>query len=231
METLTWIFTGLLVISLFFFILSMIKNWSVVNKISRIFILPFVSGIILMFLKQQLPAAAHILFLSVLALGICCIGEIFLTFENQKILVIIGRLIFLLGLFPWIELYFSTFFIYKLRTWMIITASMIYFAILVTTLILSGKNNIGTYLGIIIAIAETAFFNFCSVISMGYDLRLNYILLMAGTTVLLMGVIFYIKQNTKAFKINKNLEIILRLLFITTAQSLIAVSGILMIAQ
>ena len=66
---------------------------------------------------------------------------------------------------------------------------------------------------------------------MGYDLKLNYVLLVIGTTLLLLGVIFYIKQSTKAFKMNKNLEIILRLLFIISAQSLISVSGILMIAQ
>lgn len=231
METLTWIFMGLLVISLFFFIFSMVKKWSLLNKISRIFILPFVSGIILMFLKWQLPEARHIFFLSVLALGICCISEIFLTFENQKVLVFLGRIIFLFSLLPWIQLYFSTLYIYKLRSWMIITASVVYFAILLVTLILSGKNNFGVYLGIIIAIAEAAFLNFCAVISMGYDLKLNYILLMAGTTVLMLGVIFYIKQTTKAFKLNKNLESILRLVFIITAQSLITVSGMLMIAQ
>lgn len=231
METLTWIFTGLLVISLFFFIFSMIKNWSILNKISRIFILPFVSGIILMFLKEQLPEAGHILFLSILALGICCISEIFLTFENQKLLVFIGRVIFLISLFPWIELYFSTLYIYKVRTWMIITASLIYFAVLVATLILSGKNSFGIYLGTLIALAEASFLNFCAFISMGYDLKLNYVLLVIGTTLLLLGVIFYIKQSTKAFKMNKNLEIILRLLFIISAQSLISVSGILMIAQ
>ena len=95
---------------------------------------------------------------------------------------------------------------------MIITASLIYFAILVATLILSGKNNFGIYLGTLIALAEASFLNFCAFISMGYDLKLNYVLLVIGTTLLLPGIIFYIKQSTKAFKMNKNLEKYLKIL-------------------
>jgi len=231
METITWIFTGLLVISLFLFILSMVKNWTILNKISKCFIMPFVACMLIMLIKTKLPVSRHILFLSLIALSLVSISEVFLTFDNIKPLLFIGKLIFFISLLPWIELYISTFYIFKVAGWSIILAAIIYLVILIFTMILTGKNKFITYLELTLAVLAGSFLNFTAIISMSFDFRLNYILLTAGTSFLLISILFYFKQNTKPFKMNKKLEVILRLVFLITAQVLIAISGLLMIAQ
>jgi len=193
--------------------------------------MPLISCILIMFIKTELPVARHILFLSLIALSLVSISEVFLTFDNIKPLLYIGRLFFFASLFPWIELYISSFFIYRIPGWSMILAGIVYLVILILTMIFSGKNKFFLYLEITLAFITSAFLNFTAIVSMAFDFKLNYVLLAIGTTFLMLAILFYFKQNTKPFKLNKKLEIILRLLFLIAAQALISISGLLMIVQ
>lgn len=229
METISWIFVGLLTVSLFLFIFALIKKMNIMKCISRAFILPFANVIILIFLKQQLPEAEHILFLSVIAIGLITISEIFFSFENINICKIFGRFFFLASNFAWIELYITTFFIYRPLQWHNILAITIYSIILITTLILSGKNKFGIYLSIILGYLTTIVLNYSAVITLIFSKKSYSIYLTAGTFILMAVFIFYFLQKTRTKKISSNIEDILRISLITIAEGLITTSGIFMI--
>lgn len=229
MTVLGWIFVGILAVSLFFFIFSLIKNWKIPATISQAFILPTATGISASFLYQLLPLTKHILFLSIVALAIETTSEILFIFENKKFFRYTGRFLFLLGLCPWIELYISTFYIYTVPQWGLILAGVIYGILLIALLIFCGKCKLGYYFWILIGFVMTGFLSFSAVISLCYKPVLNYILLTIGTVFLLISYVFYAKQTAKPFISNKKLETILRTTFITLAEVLITTSGIFMI--
>ena len=152
-----------------------------------------------------------------------------MIFEKNKFLRFIAHVFFLLSLGPWIELYLTTFFIYKTPQWCFILAYVIYGLLLLALLIFTGKNKLITYLITSIGFASTAFINFCAIISLYNNPILCNILLTSGTGILLITVAFYSKQTTKRFKINLKLESILRIILITLAETLITASGLFMI--
>lgn len=229
METLGWIFLGLLVVSLFLFILGTIKNWGILIKISRIFILPFSCVIILLHLKDFFPDSKHIFFLTTIALIFISLCELCFSFENLKFFRYFGRFLFLLSNAAWIELFISTFYIYRPAQWMNILFGSIYFVILVLLLIICGKNKIGTYFSILIGYASVILLNYSAIITWIFSKREYAAFLTAGTTILLLSFIFYEKQKTKPWKINDRIELIIRTLLITYAQALITASTIFMI--
>lgn len=229
MDIIRWVFTGLLFSSLFLFIFGSIKNFKILVKISRIFIIPFASCIFITFLQTLLPNSEHILFLSVIALLFISLCELCFSFENISFFKYIGRFFFLLSCCSWIELFISTFYIYRVPQFINITAYILYFLLLVFIFIISGKNKFHTYLGILIGYFFVIFLNYSAVITLIFCIRDYAIFLMAGTTVLLISYIFYVKQFTKSFKISKKLEAIFRICLIVIAEALITTSTIFMI--
>ncbi len=229
MELISWIFLGLLVVSLFLFILGSIKNWGIMIKVSRIFILPFSCVIILLLLKDFFPDSKHIFFLTSIALGLISLCELCFSFENLKFFKYFGRFLFLLSNAVWIELFISTFYIYRPAQWMNIVFGCIYFVILVLLLIICGKNKIGTYLSILIGYASLILLNYSAIITWIFSKREYAAFLTAGTTILLLSFILYEKQKTKPWKINARIELIIRTLLVTCAQALITASTIFMI--
>ncbi len=229
METLGWIFLGLLTVSLFLFILGSIKNWEIMIKISRIFIVPFTCVIILLFLKQLFPDSRHIFFLTTIALTLISLCELCFSFESLKFFRYFGRFLFLLSNAAWIELFISTFYIYRPAQWMNILFAGIYFVILVLLLIICGKNKIGTYMSILIGYASVILLNYSAIITWIFSKREYAVFLTTGTTILLLSFILYEKQKTKPWKINERIELIIRTLLITCAEALITASTIFMI--
>lgn len=229
METLGWIFLGLLTVSLFLFIFGSIKNWGIMIKISRIFIVPFSCGIILLFLKQLFPDSRHIFFLTTIALIFISLCELCFSFENLKFFRYFGRFLFLLSNAAWIELFISTFYIYRPAQWMNILFGSIYFVLLVLTLIICGKNKIGTYFTILTGYASVILLNYSAIITWIFSKREYAIFLTAGTTILLISFILYEKQKTNPWKINEKIELIIRTLLITCAEVMITTSTIFMI--
>lgn len=229
MNTLTWIFAGLLAVVYFLFIFGTIKEINIMGKISRAFIMPFSAAIVILFLNQYLPLTRHIMFLSIIALSLCSLSQILFIFSNIKSLNLIGRLFFFLSLMPWIELYITTFHLYKIPTWIYIVCGTIYAILLILTLIFTGKNKFSVYLYITIAFTTAVLLNFSSIVSLINDFRLNYGLLTGGSLIILFAICAYGKQTTKPVKINKKLETILGITIITLAECLISTSGLLMV--
>lgn len=229
MDIIRWIFAGLLFSSLFLFILGSIKDFKILVKVSRIFPLPFSSCILLTFLQTLLPDSEHILFLSLISLILISLCELCFSFENISFFKYSGRLFFILGCCSWIELFISTFFIYKIPQFINITASVIYFLLLIFLFIISGKNKFHTYFGILFGYFFVIVLNYSAIITLLFCNRDYAIYLTAGTTLLLLSYIFYIKQYTKPLKISKNVEMIIRTCLIVIAEALITTSTIFMI--
>ena len=229
METLGWILIGLLVVALFLVIFGSIKNFSILTKISRIFIVPFSSGIVVQFLIKLLPEAEHVLFLTTAALIMISICELCFSFENITFFKYTGRLFFILSLGAWLELFISTFFIYRPAQWLNILATSIYSILLIFTFIISGKNKLHTYFGTLIGYVIVISLHYSAIVTLIYGKRDYSILLTIGASVLLLSYIFYIKQSTKPLKLPERFSMLIRTILIAGAEALITTSTILMI--
>ena len=69
MNTYTWIFTGLLVVTLILYILGQVNRIMALEKIARVLFMPFTAGLILSILMLYLPDSHHIIVLTSLAYG------------------------------------------------------------------------------------------------------------------------------------------------------------------
>ena len=230
METLGWIFLGLLLVDLFLVIFGSIKNFAILTKISRMFIIPLSNCIIIQFLIKLLPDAEHILFLTTVALILISLCEICFSFENIAFFKYTGRFFFILSLGAWLELFISTFFIYRPAQWLNILAISIYSILLIITFIFSGKNKFHTYFGALIGYVIVIALHYSAIVSLIYGRRDYTILLTAGSSLLLLCYLFYVKQSTKPFtKLPERFSMLIRTILIATAEALITSSTIFMI--
>lgn len=230
MNTLGWIFLGLLVVALFLVIFGSIKNFAILTKISGMFIVPLSNCIILQFLIKLLPEAEHILFLTAAALILITLCEICFSFENIAFFKYTGRFFFILSLGAWLELFISTFFIYRPAQWLNILAISIYSILLIVTFIFCGKNKLRVYFGTLIGYVIVIALHYSAIVSLIYGKRDYAIMLTVGASILLLCYLFYVKQSTKPFnKLPERFSMLIRTILITAAEALITASTIFMI--
>lgn len=226
MTLINWIFLGLIVIDTGLYILSLIKNFSLLRTITNCLLLPFTGTFLILFLLDYMPDSRHIMITSMAAISFVSLAVIFFNF-NKKTAKILFKLFHLLGILAWIELYKSCFFIYRIPVLMYVLCTIAYLGVFVTFAILSGRQKFFYYFNHFISLCFSNLLNFCSFTLLCFHPCLQSILLFAGTTTLIALNLFYILNSGKhSFKHFNQIS----LLLIIISQALIAVSNILMIA-
>ncbi len=226
MSVSSWIFLGLIVISLSLLILSYIKKLIVLQKCCECLILPFFATLITLCLTENLPDSFHIIVITIIAFTLISLSAIFLAFENIKTLRIAGRIASIANLFCWCLLYESIFRIHTIPFWLWIICGGIYIAAIIACCILSGKQALLFYLLFASAFLIVAFLHFCALIFLCYERTLASILLFTGVSISVFLIAFHFLNQTKLKTKHAG---IIRYSLLLASQVLIACSNILMI--
>ncbi|MCR5188892.1 MAG: hypothetical protein K6C97_08150 [Treponema sp.] len=225
MTVLNWVFLSLSIIAIAIYILSSIKRWEIIKKLSATFMLPFIAALSISFLYNELPDSRHTILTTIVTMALATITEILFIYEHKKILQVLFRLTFLVTLLGWMELYKATFYIYSFSRWLSIPASIIYGAGSIYILVKTGKQKLYEYLMFLAALVIGVVLHFSSLIRLCYDFNLPSSLLFLGTSMTLAHIIFYILDYSKYhFKYSKTINLIM----ITTAQTLITFSNVIL---
>ncbi|MCR4742755.1 MAG: hypothetical protein K5866_07820 [Treponema sp.] len=220
-----WIFLSLSIISIAIYIISSIKKWEIIKKISASFLMPFIAALSISFLYNELPDSRHTILTTIVTMAVATLTEILFIYEHKKIFRILFRLAFMLTVLSWMELYKSTFYIYSFSKWISIPASIIYGGGSIYILVLTGKQKIYEYIMFLTALIVGIILHFNSLIRLCYGFNLATILLFLGTSLTLAHTIFYILDYAKFhFKYGKKINFIL---FIS-AQTLITFSNVIL---
>lgn len=222
-----WIFLSLSLIIITLYILSSIKKWETVIKISAALLMPFIAILSISFLFNELPDSHHTILCTVATMTLASLAEVLFLFEHKRFLRALFRITFLISLLGWMELYKSTFYIYTFSRWISIPSSIIYVCGTIYVLIICGKQKIYEYLMFITALALGVILNFNSIIRLCYNFSLSSCLLFLGTCTSLAHIIFYILDYSKYhFKYGKKINMIM----FTSAQTLITFSNVILMS-
>jgi len=220
-----WIFLSLSIISIAIYIISSIKRWGIIKKISAAFTMPFIAALSISFLYNELPDSRHIILATTATMSLATLTEILFIYEHKNFLRILFRIAFMLTVLSWMELYKSTFYIYSFSKWISIPASIIYGVGSIYVLVLTGKQKIYEYTMFLIALLIGIILHFSSLIRLCYSFNLTTTLLFLGTSLTLAHTVFYILDYSKFhFKYGKSTIFIM---FIA-AQTLITFSNVLL---
>ncbi len=220
-----WIILGLIIVNTGLLGFSYIKKISLLKKISESLMIPLFAILNILLLKQDLPDSRHLMKVTITALSLVTISTIFLSFENLKILQILGRILVVSSLFCWISLYRTVFYIYKVPLWLTILMTAIYIAGAITAIVLSGKQEIRFYILFTISFALTSYLHFCSLIFLCFGTAGHSIMLFSGTSIF-TGLTAFHFINQARLK-NKYAGVI-RYALLVVSQVLLAYSNVLM---
>ena len=220
-----WIFLSFSIISIAIYIVSSIKKWTIIKKISAACMMPFIAALSISFLYNELPDSRHTTLITITTTTLATLTEILFIYEHKRSLRIFFRISFLVTLLGWMELYKSTFYIYSFSKWISIPASIIYIAGSIYILILTGKQKLYEYLMFLLTLAIGIILHFSSLIRLCYNFELSSSILFIGTSMTLAHIIFYILDYSKYhFKYSKTINLIM----ITLAQALITFSNVIL---
>ena len=227
MNVYAWIFTGLLVVDLVFYIISLVQRYLPLEKSSRSLLIPFLAGIIISILANYLPDSHHIIFISSMAFSaaaLCMLSEL----KKNKFFNFSRHFLFLLSEVFWLWLIASVYRIFKVSNIIFILSGIVFAAGFVVICIFIKKQTVTKYAAAIIQYFFSALLCTTSLVSLIYEKRAFGILLLLGSLVTLCHVVFDTFQRTRPFAISSKLErIILTILFVT-AQALIGTGAILL---
>lgn len=213
-------------IILFFYFFTYIKSFKIARYILSSFLIVFIGALFSLLIFQYLPDSKHIFTTTISAYSALLIGHIFMLFQEKTIFRYIGRLFYLLLAAVWIQLYFSTFYLYHIPNWITISASIFYILVFAATEIFLRSKSLIVNLWVIIYSAVFMFMNYCGFTTMCMAKTLYSILLFAGSTVLLLTLIYNILEFGGRFvKHTEPAKLILLLI----SQALISSAGVLMI--
>lgn len=221
-----WILLALFIINYGLIIFANLKKLIILQKTCVCLTLPLAGTIIILRLTNYLPDSFHIIIVSVAAFILISISTAFLAFEKIRSLRILGKIASLGNIVCWITLYNSIFKIHSVPAWFYILASGIYAAIIITSCIFSGKQEIKFYFAFAISFLLVTHLHFCSLIFLCWERTANSIMLFAGTTLYAFLVSFHFINTTK---LNIKHAGRIRYNILVASQILIACSNILMI--
>lgn len=226
MSIFSWIFLGLNCINIGLFIFSYIKKLNLFNKITAALFLPLIFANLLPFYIDFLPDSQNLLINSIIAISCYFVAE--LLFFDKKIFHDISQILFFIGTFAYSQLYSSTFYIYAIPQWIIITSTIVFLLIFVLILFLIKTTSIKSIVGIFLNYICLSIFIFSAFITLINDAKLYSLFLFIGTLFLLARYVIYkitTKRNVYLCK-----ELTLPLLM-TISQLFILIAGILMQAR
>ena len=206
MNTYTWIFTGLLVVTLILYILGQVNRIMALEKIARVLFMPFIAGIILSILTVYLPDSHHILVLSTFAYAAATLFMLNTLKDKKRFLKMTEGLFFILNQSMWGMLIFSVYRIYRVPTFVYIIAGIIYLAGFIVLCILVKKQSLVKYTGALILYAFSAYLGLTTLLSLIYEKRLFSVLMFTGSIAYMLETLFIIIQRTRPFDITEKTE-------------------------
>lgn len=230
MSTLSWILTGLFCVALALYILSLFKNFKIISGITSVLFIPLSCTPIILSLSDYLPDSYHIRFLSIIAVSCIAVSEFFIYFNFTKAMTYLGEFFYIASFLFWIQLYKTTFFIFRVSLSALITESVILFLLLVILLIYIRKQKPLFYLVKLFEYFSLGFLNFSAIITeinvSGHGYTVTFII---GSILLIIEYVLYTVQTTRPVEINRKIERAVRTSLITTAQIMLTLTGLLMI--
>lgn len=227
MNIYTWIFTGLLVVDVVLYILSLIKGINPLEKVARSLLIPLVAGIILSILTGYLPDSHHIIFIATLAYGTACLFML-TTLKKNRFFKFAEHFLFLLTNIFWLLLISSVYRIYKVSPLLFILTGIVFIAGFVVTCVFIKQQPLYKYAAAIIQYFFTAVLSVTAFVCLLYEKRAFAVLIFTASLVIMCHVIFETFQRTRPFAINEKTERIFTTILSVTSQALIGVGAILM---
>ena len=227
MNIYTWIFTGLLVVDVVLYILSLIKGINPLEKVARSLLIPLVAGIILSILTGYLPDSHHIIFIAILAYGTACLFML-TTLKKNRFFKFAEHFLFLLTNIFWLLLISSVYRIYKVSPLLFILTGIVFIAGFVVTCVFIKQQPLYKYAAAIIQYFFTAVLSVTAFVCLLYEKRAFAVLIFTASLVIMCHVIFETFQRTRPFAINEKTERIFTTILSVTSQALIGVGAILM---
>ena len=224
-----WILLGLLLVSILLYVIANIKKIKYMDGISALFFIPLSCFLLIRLLHNYLPDSKHIITISIFAVFFISVREFFVWFNFHKLMKYVAHGLYILSLISWIQLYKTTFYIYRpVAIWTIIV-TLIFAVLFVFLTIMIGKENKKYALYSILPFILTGYLNYSAIISHINCHDFSSIILIAGTILLTADYIFFSIQTNKPIEINGKLERIIRILLITAAEICMTATGLLMI--
>lgn len=231
MNITTIVLLSLLSISIILYIISLIKNWKIPLGITSNLFIPLACTPAIIALSEYLPDSYHLRFLSIVAVALISVSEVFIYFRFYNFMTIPGEFLYTLSIIAWICLYKSTFYVFKATNLSLIIEGSILLIILFALLIYLKPQHFFKCLLRAFQLGALGFVNYCGLLTL-LNTNKNYgYTLFIGSTLMIFEFIFYSVQTTKPVKINRKVERLIRTSLITSAEVLITVTGYFMISN
>ena len=228
MNIYTWVFTGLLVVTLVLYIVAQARRFFVLEKIVRCLFIPFIMGIIASLLTEYLPDSYHILLLFTIALSADSLALICTVGDKKKVFKFFSIFLFLFSCAIWTNLLFSVYRIFKIKEFVYIIIGAVYFAGFVTVCFFIKKQPASKYVAAFFQYFICAFLSLTAFVSIFYERRVFDILMFIGTLCIMCRSIFQIFQITKPFDITPRVEKTIITLLAVAGNAIMGAGAILM---
>ena len=216
---------GITAVLLSLYIFSYAKKLKTLVKITSFLLMPFSGAYAVLLLFDKLPDSMNIMtatFFSYIAATFCVI---LFYFEKNKFLRLLAILFFTASQICWTNIYFSSFFMYKLPTYALVLAIIFYAGLVISIFILIKKKTLFNFITSAAVLALTTLFAFCALITLCFGKQLYSIALLGAAILTEFVTVYYILQ-TERFEF-KHGDFI-RLIIFLISQTLTATSGIIM---
>lgn len=226
MNTLTWVFFALFLISLALHIFSYVKKMTLLQKISIAFAIPFATVFETLILFTKLPDSYHLIIITILSSCFATTAVILQFFRKNSFINKAVHYLYFLTVAVWNCVYFPTFFIYRIPGWFSISFLILYTIIFIILCIFIKKQKLSYYFGIILCFLDSVLLNICSFAALCFGKKLYALILFLGTTVMFCDMLFYFIK-THSLKIKHDKFIVVMAFIIS--QIVITGAGIMMI--
>lgn len=229
MNTVLSISISIIVITIALYIFGAIKNLKLLQTIPEAFIIPAAGTIILFLLRDFMPDSTHIVKITIISLTSITISGLFAVIDKSRFAKFLNFLFFTISTFTWIDLYGSTFNIYPVYRITKIIAASIYLVLFIVLFFFIRKQKKIFILFSLISYLPAAFLNFCAIITVQRSRRGYAYILTAGTSILILFIIYQILRNAGKFKFSERIQRIINTILLVSSEILVITSGLLMI--
>ena len=223
-----WIFTGLLVVVLFLYILAQVKNIVPLEKTTRSLFVPVNAGLIISALVLFLPDSWHIILISSFAFIFALAFMLFTLNDKNKFLKGLEELCYILIQAVWLFLVVSVYRIYRVPQMLFIITGIVYFAGFIVMCFFIKKQSLIKYGWAFLLYAVNSFLGITTFICMIYEKRLFGIIMFISSLSFMFGTVLIIFQRTRPFAISEKLEKILITTAVVASSALMGTGAILM---
>ncbi|MCQ2589172.1 MAG: hypothetical protein MJ179_01995 [Treponema sp.] len=225
------ILLSLLAVSFALYITALIKDWKILLGITSFLFIPLCCTPVILSLNNFLPDAYNLRTYIIVAISLISVSELFIYFRFRKELAIPGEILYTLSFLMWINIYKSTFYVFRTTKLSLIIEVVVLLIILLGLFIYLGKLPLYKYLVKIFQLAGLGYLNYCGLVTI-INTNKNYgYTLFIGAFLMIVEFVIYSVETTKPVKVNKKIQRLIRTSIITVAEFLITITGLLMISN